>query len=264
LMACGLDPNQCILYPQSLVAAHTELHWILSCLTPVGWLTKLPQYKEKTQQYGTATLGLLSYPVLMAADILLFRSTSVPVGWDQIQHVELSRDIAQSFNYTFNTHFFPIPVAVFSEGKTCKVMSLKDGSSKMSKSKGSDNTRINLTDTDDQISTKIARATTDSLSGVSFDPINRPELANLVTIYSGLSGFSVEEVSEQFRERGHAEFKKSLSEVVVGVLRPIRLEIEKLNRDIPYVESILQSGAERANHIANSHIQTIKKITGLL
>ncbi len=264
-IASGINPEKSIIFNQSSVSAHAEGAWILSCVARMGWLNRMTQFKEKA---GTdkekASIGLYSYPVLMASDILLYDATHVPVGDDQKQHIELCRDIAQKFNNDFNVdNFLQVPEPLI-QREFARIMSLKDGSKKMSKSELSDLSRINLNDDEDQIINKIKKAKTDPLpmpNNVQ-ELEERLEAKNLISIYASLKNFSLKETVENFSGKNFSEFKDSLSEVVVDKIIPISLETKKLLSDQNYLDKILKDGAEKANFIASKKIQKIKEIVG--
>lgn len=263
-IACGIDPAANIIFNQSAVSIHAELAWILSCYTPLGWLNRMTQFKEKAGKHrDNAVLGLYSYPVLMAADILAYKATHVPVGEDQKQHLELARDIAGAFNRRYEAEFFPLPEPVIS-GHATRVMSLRDGTKKMSKSDASDYSRINLTDDADTIAAKIRKAKSDMGEGLSYDPENRPEAANLINIYAALSGESRDAIVEQFASKGFAPFKTALAEVAVEHLAPITRRMRELMGDTTYIDSILHKGAEDANLIGKQVLDGVKDIVGFL
>lgn len=263
-MASGLDPARCIVFNQSQCPMHLRLQWILACLTPLGWLNRMTQFKEKAgKQKDNASLGLYGYPVLQAADIIGYHATHVPVGDDQRQHLELSRDIAGAFNHTFGVDFFPLPEAVIL-GEATRVMSLRDGRSKMSKSDRSDYSRINLTDDRDSIALKIRKARTDSIMGVSYDPENRPEASNLVTIYASLAGVSRDTVLDEFQSARFSDFKARLADLAVEVLGPVGEEMKRLSADPGYVDSVLRDGAARARAIAEPIQKKVEELTGFL
>ncbi|KAF8924927.1 Tryptophan--tRNA ligase, mitochondrial [Dissophora ornata] len=273
LLACGIDPEKCILFEQSRVSGHSELAWILNCVTPVGWLARMTQWKSKlgvtkgikSIEDVSATdglnLGLLAYPVLMAADILLYRATKIPVGEDQIQHLELARDIALTFNKVVKKPFFPLPRPMITETK--RVMSLRDPSKKMAKSDPSDQTRINLVDTPDIISSKIKRAVTDSIRGISYDRDERPAVANLVEIYAAMNRVSVEDVVKEHADSSNAVFKEALVDVLVSRLKPIQEEMARLDKEDGYVRSVLHFGATRATEMARPNLKEVQKLMGL-
>ena len=264
-IACGIDPKKSILFNQSQVPAHSETAWILSCVARMGWLNRMTQFKEKAgKDKEKASIGLYSYPVLMAADILLYDASHVPVGDDQKQHLELCRDIAQKFNKDFNVEdFFKVPEPLIQK-EFSRIMSLKDGQKKMSKSELSDLSRINLTDTKDQIVNKIKKAKTDTLpmpSGID-ELRKRPEVNNLIGIYSSLSEESLEKIINTFSGKNFSEFKNSLSQSLVDCLDPISNEIKKLKNDKEYLNQILYDGSKKANEIASKKIKKIHEIVG--
>lgn len=263
-IACGIDPSKNVIFNQSMVSAHAELAWILSCETPIGWLNRMTQFKDKAgKNKEKASTGLYTYPVLMAADILAYKATLVPVGEDQKQHLELARDIAGGFNRHYNVNFFPIPEP-FILKSAARIMSLRDGTQKMSKSDPSDFSRINLTDDSDTIVQKIKKAKSDMLPGVTYDPENRPEASNLLDIYSVLSGEARETIEERFSTSGFAAFKQSLAEVLVASLTPIRKKMLDLLGDTSYIDKILGEGAEKANALAGKHLDEVKDLVGFL
>ena len=264
-IASGIDPQKSIIFNQSKVPAHAEGAWILSCIARMGWLNRMTQFKEKAgKDREKASVGLYSYPVLMAADILLYDATHVPVGDDQKQHLELCRDIAQKFNNDFEKeNFLQVPEPLIQKHFS-RIMSLKDGSKKMSKSEISDLSRINLTDDKDQIINKIKKAKTDPMpmpKTVS-ELEERLEAKNLIGIYASLTNTNIEKSVESFIGKNFSEFKEKLSEVLVDKIEPISLEIKKLLNDQTYLNNILQVGAEKANSIASKKIQNIKEIVG--
>ena len=244
-LASGIDPKKSIIFNQSLVPAHAEGSWVLGCVARMGWLNRMTQFKEKAgKDKEKASIGLYIYPVLMAADILLYDATHVPVGEDQKQHLELSRDIAQKFNLDFNSpNFLRAPEPLIQKNFS-RIMSLKDGTNKMSKSDPSDLSRINLTDTKDQISNKIKKAKTDtqSLPDSDKDLNKRPEAENLLGIYSSLSNQSLKDSINEFSGKNFSEFKKKLADLVVEKISPISLEINKLQNDIIFIDSVLKEG----------------------
>jgi tryptophanyl-tRNA synthetase len=265
-IAAGIDPERCIIFNQSMVSAHSELSWLLGCLTPLGWLNRMTQFKEKApKQREMAGLGLYAYPVLMAADILLYKATHVPVGEDQKQHVELARDIAGAFNRRYERDFFPLPEPqIF--GEATRVMSLRDGTKKMSKSDTSDYSRINMTDDAELIALKIRRAKTDpeplptSITALEA----RPEADNLVSIYAALAGISREAALSRFGEKNFSTFKEALSALSVEVLGKIGGEMRRLLADPGHIDRILRRGAERAAAIAEPILREVQDISGLL
>ena len=264
-VASGIDPKRSIIFNQSRVAAHAELAWILSCVARMGWLNRMTQFKEKAgKDKEKASIGLYSYPVLMAADILLYDATHVPVGNDQKQHLELCRDIAQKFNNDFEVDNFLQAPEPLIQKEFSRIMSLKDGSKKMSKSELSDLSRINLTDDKDQIINKIQKAKTDPLSM----PKNIQELdvrfeaKNLIGIFASLTNSTLENVVEKFAGKNFSEFKEDLSLVLVDKINPISAEIKKLLKDQNYLDKILSEGFEKADVIASKKIDKIKEVIG--
>jgi tryptophanyl-tRNA synthetase len=265
-IAAGIDPERCTIFNQSMIPAHTELAWLLGCLTPLGWLNRMTQFKEKAgKNREMAGLGLYAYPVLMAADILLYKATHVPVGEDQKQHLELARDIAGAFNRRYDCEVFPLPEPqIF--GAATRVMSLRDGTKKMSKSDSSDYSRINMTDDADAIALKIRRAKTDSepLPAVVADLARRPEADNLIGIYGALSELSRDDALGRFAGRNFSQFKEELSAVAVEVLGKIGGEMRRLMADPGYIDSVLRRGAENASAIAGPVLREVQEISGLL
>ena len=264
-IASGIDSNKSIIFNQSKVSAHSETAWILSCVARMGWLNRMTQFKEKAgKDKEKASIGLYSYPVLMAADILLYDATHVPVGDDQKQHLELCRDIAQKFNNDFEVeNFFQVPEPLIQK-EFSRIMSLKDGSKKMSKSELSDLSRINLTDDKDQIINKIKKAKTDPLSMPQDikELDERLETKNLLGIYSSLTNTTLENSIKSFSGKNFSEFKEQLSEELVKKIEPISNEIKKLLADKSYLDEILLDGVEKANLIASKKIERIKEIVG--
>ncbi|MDX7951886.1 tryptophan--tRNA ligase [Lichenihabitans sp. Uapishka_5] len=274
-MAAGVDATKHIIFNQSRVSGHAELAWIFNCVARLGWLNRMTQFKEKAgKDRENASVGLYAYPVLMAADILVYRATHVPVGDDQKQHLELARDIAQKFNLDFGAsiaaqghveHFFPLPEPLI-QGAATRVMSLREGAKKMSKSDPSDNSRINLTDDADTIALKVRRAKTDpdalpsELEGLE----GRPEAANLVGIFAGLSGRSREAVLGEFGGGQFSGFKAALADLAVSKLAPIAGEMKRLQADPGHIDAVLKDGGERASAIAVETIAAVKDIVGLL
>ena len=264
-VASGIDPKKSIIFNQSSVTAHAEGAWILGCIAPMGWLNRMTQFKEKAgKDKEKASIGLYSYPVLMAADILLYDATHVPVGDDQKQHLELCRDIAQKFNNDFQLeNFFQVPEPLIQK-EFSRIMSLKDGSKKMSKSDLSDLSRINLTDDKDQIVNKIKKAKTDpfpmpeDLKGLD----ERLEAKNLLGIYSSLTNSTLQNSISIFAGKNFSEFKDKLSDELVNKIDPISKEIKKLLGDQQYLDEILIDGVDRANVIASKKIERVKEIVG--
>ena len=264
-IASGIDPEKSIIFNQSRVSAHSETAWILSCVARMGWLNRMTQFKEKAgKDKEKASVGLYSYPVLMAADILLYDTTHVPVGDDQKQHLELCRDIAQKFNNDFNANsFFKIPEPLIQK-RFSRIMSLRDGTKKMSKSELSDLGRINLTDDKDQIINKIKKAKTDTLPLPSTieELENRPEAKNLIGIYSSLTNNTFQKSIDEFAGKNFSNFKDKLSDIVVNEINPISLRIKELLNDKVFLEKILKDGYEKANEIASKKIKKIHEILG--
>jgi tryptophanyl-tRNA synthetase len=274
-IACGIDPKKHIVFNQSQVAEHAELAWIFNCVARVGWLTRMTQFKEKAgKDRENASVGLYAYPMLMAADILLYRATHVPVGEDQKQHLELTRDIAQKFNNDFGdsirSHgqgeaFFPQPEPLI-QGPATRVMSLRDGTRKMSKSEPSDQSRINLTDDADTIALKIRRAKTDAepLPHELKDLEPRPEADNLVGIYAALADSGKTEVLKEFGGAQFSAFKAALIELTVAKLSPINAEMRRLVGDPAHINRVLADGAGRAQALAAETMKAVKDIVGFV
>ncbi len=278
-LAAGIDAKEHIVFNQSQVSQHAELAWVLNCVARIGWLNRMTQFKEKAgKNRENASVGLYDYPVLMAADILAYHAEKVPVGEDQKQHLELTRDIAQKFNNDYAERiaelglageekggFFPLPEPLI-QGPATRVMSLRDGTKKMSKSDPSDYSRINLSDDPDTIAKKIRKAKTDpeplpeTVEGLE----GRPEAANLVGIYAALAGVSHEDVLRQFGGKGFAEFKPALAELVVEKLSPVNAEMKRILADPGYIDEVLRDGAERARAIAAPIFEDVKRIVGFL
>jgi len=264
-LASGINPDKSIIFNQSLVPAHSEGSWILGCVARMGWLNRMTQFKEKAgKDKEKASVGLYIYPVLMAADILLYDATHVPVGEDQKQHLELSRDIAQKFNLDFKAeNFLKVPEPLIQKSFS-RIMSLKDGTKKMSKSDPSDLSRINMTDSEDQIINKIKKAKTDN------DPIpendaglsKRPEVENLLGIYSSLSNQSLDKTLSEFSGKNFSDFKKNLADILVEKISPISKEIRKIQKDKSFIDNVLHNGAQKAEKIAKSKVDEMKKIIG--
>ena len=264
-LASGIDPKKSIIFNQSGVTAHSEAAWILSCVARTGWLNRMTQFKEKAgKDKEKASVGLYSYPVLMAADILLYDATHVPVGDDQKQHLELCRDIAQKFNNDYGVEdFFKVPEPLIQK-EFSRIMSLKDGTKKMSKSEISDLSRINLTDDKDQIINKIKKAKTDPqpLPSNKEDLEKRPEAKNLIGIYSSLAGIDLIKSINKFSGKNFSEFKENLSQVLVDKIQPISKEIKKLLSEKTYLDQILSEGCEKADKIATNKMKKIREIMG--
>ncbi|HVV62069.1 MAG TPA: tryptophan--tRNA ligase [Pseudolabrys sp.] len=274
-IACGIDPKKHIIFNQSQVHEHAELAWVFNCVARMGWLNRMTQFKEKTgKDRENASVGLFAYPNLMAADILVYRATHVPVGEDQKQHVELARDIAQKFNNDYGDSirlhglgdaFFPLPEPLI-QGPATRVMSLRDGAKKMSKSDPSDQSRINLTDDADAIAMKIRRAKTDphALPSEEKGLEQRPEAENLVGIYAALEGSSRGDVLKQFGGGQFSTFKTALADLAVAKLGPIGAEMKRLTHDHAYIDEILADGSERAQKIAAQTMKAVKDIVGFV
>ena len=265
-IASGIDYKKSIIFNQSSVSAHSEGAWMLSCVARMGWLNRMTQFKEKAgKDKEKASVGLYAYPVLMAADILLYDATHVPVGHDQKQHLELCRDIAQRFNSDFNVPDFLKTPEPLIQKNFSRIMSLKDGTKKMSKSDPSDLSRINLTDDKDLIVNKIKKAKTDSMPMPSIkENLNkRPEVDNLLGIYSSLSNQDIEQSKNEFNGKNFSEFKEKLSDLLVEKISPISKEIKRLLNDAKYLDNILLEGSQKADRMASVKIKEIKKIIGI-
>ncbi len=265
-LAAGIDPARSIFFNQSQVSAHVELGWIFNCVARMGWMGRMTQWKDKAGKNAeAASLGLFAYPALMAADILAYKATMVPVGEDQRQHLELARDIAIKFNNDYGVNFFPVVEPVI-EGAATRVMSLRDGTKKMSKSDPSDQSRINLTDTPDQISQKIRKAKTDpeplpdSLDGLK----DRPEARNLVNIYAALAGQTPEQVMAEYAGAQFGRFKPALADLAVAKLSPITDRMTRLMQDPAQIDRILGEGAERADALARPVLEDVYRIIGMI
>ncbi len=264
-LASGLDPKKSIIFNQSMVSSHAEAAWLLGCVARMGWLNRMTQFKEKAgKDKEKASVGLYIYPILMASDILLYDATHVPVGEDQKQHLELTRDIAQKFNSDFNCPNFLITPEPLIQENFSRIMSLKDGTKKMSKSDPSDQSRINLTDDKDQIVNKIKKAKTDSaqLPQNDNDIIKRPELVNLYGIFSSIQNQNLNKTINDFREKNFSEFKNKLADVLVEKIYPISNEIKKLLKDEKYIDNILKTGSIEAEKIARKKVNDIKQKIG--
>ena len=266
-LASGLDENKSIIFSQSSVSGHAELAWILNCISRVGWLNRMTQFKDKAgKDKEKASVGLYIYPNLMAADILLYKATHVPVGADQKQHLELSRDIAQKFNNDFNVKdFFPLPEPLI-QNDISRVMSLRDGKSKMSKSEESDYSRINLKDTEDEIVKKIKKATTDSkpFPDDKKELINRPEALNLLTIYSDLKKQSLENTLQEVSNKDFSYLKKQLADLLIETICPIGKKIKSYMKEKSFLEVVLKKGKEKASIKAEENLKKIREIIGFV
>ncbi|WPX96356.1 tryptophan--tRNA ligase [Candidatus Bandiella euplotis] len=263
-IAAGLDPAKVAIFQQSMVSGHAELAWILSCFTQMGWLNRMTQFKDKAgKDKETANLGLYAYPVLMAADILLYNADLVPVGEDQKQHIELARDIAISFNRKMGVDFFTMPAPVIDD-KVKRIMSLRDASKKMSKSDVSDFSRINMSDDENLIVKKIRKAKTDDIEGITYDPINRPEISNLIDIYCGIKNIETKTATAQFKDMKSAEFKDILSHAIMEKICPINRTALTILSDEEYLKRIIEEGKIKAQSVAEKNIIKVKQIIGAL
>ena len=265
-IAAGIDPKISTIFIQSAVSGHSELGWLLGCLTPLGWLNRMTQFKDKVgKNKDSGVLGLYAYPVLMAADILLYRATHVPVGDDQKQHLELARDIAMMFNKTYRFDLFPLPEPMIL-GDATRVMSLRDGTKKMSKSDPSDFSRIHLSDDADTIRNKIRKAKTDPhpLPESPEEFNGRPEAENLMTIYAALGGYSVAEVCQIYAGKTFSTFKEALSDLVIDRLTPIGGMTQKLLNDEGELKKILAHGREKAEHLSQATLKKVHDLMGML
>jgi len=266
-LATGLDPNKSIIFNQSSVSGHTELAWILNCVSRIGWLNRMTQFKDKAgSDKEKASVGLYIYPNLMAADILLYKATHVPVGADQKQHLELSRDIALKFNNDFNCKdFFPLPEPLISKNMS-RIMSLRDGTKKMSKSEESDYSRINLKDSADEIKKKIKKAKSDSVTipGDAELLKKKPEALNLLTIYSELTEKNLDKIISEMAGKEYSFLKTKLAEVLISEITPVGKEIQKLLKDKSHLKNILKKGTEKANIIAEENLKNIREKIGLI
>jgi len=266
LIASGIDPTRSIIFNQSMVPEHAELSWLFNCIARLGWLNRMTQFKEKAgKNREQASVGLYAYPVLMAADILAYKATHVPVGEDQKQHLELTRDIAQSFNSTYGVDFFPLPEPqIF--GSATRVMSLRDGTKKMSKSDESDYSRINMTDGADEIAQKIRKARTDPdpLPGTVDGLAERPEALNLVSIYAALEDIEIDQVIREYQGQGFSTFKKALADLAVVRLGPVGNEMKRLTAESGEIDKVLADGTERATQLSRPIVAEVREIMGFL
>ena len=265
-LACGLDKEKNIIFNQSQVPEHTQLAWLLSCTARIGWLNRMTQFKDKAgKNIENASVGLYTYPILMAADIMLYKASHVPVGDDQKQHLELARDIAHKFNTDYAIDFFVLPEPLFNSDST-RIMSLRDGTKKMSKSDISDYSRILMTDENDTIALKIKKAKTDSspMPELADDLSKRPEIENLINIFSSCSGIPKNTVIEQFSSKEISYFKEELSQVLINLIQPICSEAKKLYEDKMFLNQVLSSGAIRARQISQNTISDVYKIAGMI
>lgn len=264
LIAAGIDPEISLIFPQSAVPAHCELAWILACLTSIGWLNRMTQFKEKAgKQREQANLGLYAYPVLQAADILIYKATHVPVGEDQKQHIELVRDIAGAFNHQYGLNYFELPEPIIFK-TAARVMSLRDGSAKMSKSDPSEYSRIHFLDDPDAIALKIRKAKTDPdpIEGSPAKMESRPEALNLLGIYAAFANKSLEETCVEFEGASFSSFKQKLAEQLIEVMDPIRKKMLSLLEDPNYLDGLLKKGSEKARNIAAQNLKEIQKLVG--
>ena len=264
-IASGIDPNKSIIFNQSQVLEHTQLAWILNCVARMGWLNRMTQFKDKAgKNKENVSVGLFSYPVLMASDIMLYKATHVPVGEDQKQHLELTRDIAQKFNNDFKKDIFPLPEPIIMEN-AARIMSLRDGTKKMSKSDTSDYSRIMLTDSKDEICKKIRKAKTDAmpLPNTIKELETMPEAKNLLTIYSACLDEKFESIFNKYQGKNFSELKEDLTEVVINKISPIGEEMKKLMGDKVYLQKILKNGSLKAKKIAINVLQEVHEATGL-
>ena len=266
LIASGIDPTKSILFAQSQVREHSELAWILQCTARMGWLNRMTQFKDKSgKNKEGSSVGLFTYPVLQAADVLLYNATHVPVGDDQKQHIELARDIALKFNNDFETELFTVPEPFIGGGTAARVMSLRDGSAKMSKSDPSDMSRINLTDSDESIAQKVRKARTDP-DPIEADPAKldaRPEAKNLVGIYAAVTGSTVEAVAAQFAGQGFGAFKPALADALIAMIAPLRSRLVELRADSAEIDRILAAGADKARALAAPTLTEAYRAVGL-
>ena len=265
-IASGIDPNQSSIFPQSFVTQHCELAWILGCLTPLGWLNRMTQFKDKAgKNKELACLGLYAYPVLQAADILIYKATHVPVGEDQKQHLELARDIAGAFNRRFNCSLLPLPEPII-QGQGTRVMSLREGDSKMSKSDPSDYSRLNLMDDAETVRLKIRKAKTDSepLPATMAELSNRPEALNLLTLYGALRGESLETICPQFEGQSFSQLKLQLTDALIETVVPIGDKMRDLLKSPDELDSVLKKGAQSARAIAQETLKNVRETIGIL
>ena len=263
-LASGIDPKKSAIFVQSDIKEHTELAWMLNCITPIGWLKRMTQFKDKAgKKQDNASTGLFTYPILMAADILLYNADVVPVGDDQKQHLELTRDIAGAVNRKFNKEILKMPEPLI-QGVATRVMSLRDGTKKMSKSDESDAARINMTDSPDVIIKKLKKSKTDSIAEITYDQAARPEVSNLINIYSALTKESKEAIVNTYDGQGFAKFKLDLADVIIEKLDPINQEYQKIIQDKAYIKNVLSEGAAKARLTAQKTCKTVSKEFGLL
>jgi tryptophanyl-tRNA synthetase len=263
-LAAGLDPHKSVIFLQSSIKEHCELAWLLNCITPIGWLKRMTQFKDKAgKNQDSANTGLFTYPILMAADILLYNADIVPVGDDQKQHLELTRDIAGAINRKFNREILKVPEPLI-QGTATRIMSLRDGTKKMSKSDASPASRINITDTAQDILQKIKKSKTDSIAEITYDPINRPEVTNLINIYSALTGSNTTQIVNNYQGLGFANFKSNLAEVIISEFSSINQEYTRLIQDKSHLTATLNEGANKARVIAEKTCTQIKDLFGFV
>jgi tryptophanyl-tRNA synthetase len=260
-LACGLDLEHCAIFIQSHIPAHSELTWLLNCITPLGWLERMTQYKDKAAKQESVGTGLIDYPVLMAADILLYDSHYVPVGEDQKQHVELTRDIAIRFNNLYGETFVVPEVLIPKAG--ARIKGLDDPTTKMSKSSPTQGHALRLLDPPDVLRKSIMRATTDSLNRIAFDPENQPGVTNLLTIYQAITGQSQADVLTEFTGKGYGHLKKHVAEAVIAALQPVQARYFDMAKDPGYIEQILKEGADRVRPIAENRLYVAQRHLGL-
>ncbi|XP_035686296.1 tryptophan--tRNA ligase, mitochondrial-like [Branchiostoma floridae] len=259
LLACGIDPDKSILFQQSSVSQHAELAWVLGCKATMARLKHLPQWKAKSGSKEEGGVGLFTYPILQAADILLYKASHVPIGVDQVQHLQLAQDLATTFNYHYG-QYFPLPKAIL--GETKKVQSLRKPNSKMSKSEADPKSRIDLTDPPDVVREKMKKAITDFNSSVTYDPDTRPGVSNLVRIHSACTGLSYDEICRQNEGIETAKYKFVVADAVIAKMDPIRTEILRLQKDRGFLEGVLREGARKARDIAEKTYSDVKKLVG--
>ncbi|UXI17978.1 Centaurin-gamma [Sarcoptes scabiei] len=262
LLGCGIETNKSILFKQSAIPYHGYLCWILSTLTTISQLNRFPQFKEKSLYFQEPPTGLLLYPVLQTADILLYKGTHIPIGNDQLAHINIAKHLASKFNKIYGKEIFTIPTELIINDGRGRIKSLRDPSKKMSKSEISLKSRIELTDSSDMIVMKILKSVTDMKSEITFDPENRPGVSNLVLIYSLISGLQIEQVCDRFANKSTHEFKIEISEALVEYLKPIRSKIDHFKSNPEYLEKILNDGGSQATEIAERTIEEVKKVTG--
>lgn len=260
-LACGLDLEHCAIFMQSHIPAHSELTWLLNCITPIGWLERMTQYKDKSTKQESVGTGLLDYPVLMAADIILYDSHYVPVGEDQKQHVELTRDIAQRFNSLYGETFVVPEVLIPKAG--ARIKGLDDPTAKMSKSSEKQGHALRLLDPPNVLRKSIMRATTDSVNRIAFDPDKQPGVFNLLSIYQALTHKNEEEILAEFEGQGYGKLKKQVADMVIAALEPIQTRYHDMARDPAYIEQILKEGADRVRPIAEHRLRVAQKNMGV-